>query len=51
MVPKAIDRPVCPTCGEPMIFIMVELDESGRTKHTFHCPECNQLESVVDKVE
>jgi hypothetical protein len=51
MVPKVIDRPMCPTCGQPMIFVMVEVAQSEHTKHTFHCPECGHFESVVAKVE
>jgi hypothetical protein len=47
MVLKAIDPPVCPKCGQSMMFTMVKKpDQPGRKQYAFFCPECRSWKTI-----
>jgi rubredoxin len=45
----SIIRPDCPSCGMRMNLFGIEAEKPGHELHTFVCPRCEDIETVVAK--
>jgi predicted RNA-binding Zn-ribbon protein involved in translation (DUF1610 family) len=44
---KTVKTPLCPNCGEQMIFVLIEQGLPGYDRRLYSCPECRLSEDVV----